>query len=396
MIRAVRAVRGRRPTELRHRHQRHAASVLGRERRVERLDREVQVAQQVRVPVGLLLVVVEAVEADVEHAHADVRVDQLRRDCELLGEPAWRQRAGERRRDLGRDVELPGHRRRERVVPLSATWGRVRHPADAGVHPRVLGLHRCAEQLAWCDRDGATDGPHHVQRHGRVDRGRGHVGCRRGLPVEPAADPAGAGSAAEAAVHPDAHRREVREVRVRVADALHDGELAGIVQTLQVAELGVEPARPVEREDRRRRDGDVRSHRLVRRIGERHDGVEPVVAAVEHDDDEDPVGRADGSAGPCLGDVTEEAVTERADGHAAEHAHADGLEERPTRPAERSERAVVHGRDGEEVLRVLCGDVGIEHSVLRQAMLNSGVIIVVVSRFVGAHHSLPRVVSFSA
>ena len=115
----------------------------------------------------------------------------------------------------------------------------------------------------------------HVQRHGGVQRRCGQVCCGGGLTVEPATDPSGATKpTVQRAVHPDAHRGEVRQVRVGVADALDRRHLAGVVQRLEVASAA-ERSRRSRRSARTcaGRDRDVRPLAVVVAVAVRHEHV---------------------------------------------------------------------------------------------------------------------------
>ena len=75
------------------------------------------------------------------------------------------------------------------------------------------------------------------------------------------------------------------EVGVRVADALDDGEVAGIPEALELGELLVQAGGRVERQRVGGRDRDVgRAGLVVRAVVDRHHHVQPVVAA-EHAED---------------------------------------------------------------------------------------------------------------
>ena len=76
----------------------------------------------------------------------------------------------------------------------------------------------------------------------------------------------------------------MRQVRVRVADALDDGDLSAAVSVGELGEVGVEADGRVECD--RRGDPEGRPEPRVRGVGERHDRGEAVVPAAELDDDE--------------------------------------------------------------------------------------------------------------
>ena len=214
----------------------------------------------------------------------------------------------EHRRHLGGQVQLARHRRRERVVPLPTTSRRGGHRLDAR---RTCACPRRSIEAPNMSPHGGmpTAAPvhtQHVQRHGRVDRRR-----RRGRQLPPTARRATDRSshwstppAPNSAVHPDRHRREVRQVGLAVADALHDRHLTGVVQALQVGQ-----ARGAGR-----CSSLIASTWLLRvsrcwpaagSTGRRCTGTtvfRPSLPPYRMIDDEDAVVRADRCAGPRLGD----------------------------------------------------------------------------------------------
>ena len=99
-------------------------------------------------------------------------------------------------------------------------------------------------------------------------------------------DPAGAqGGARRGALHLF-HRLEVRHRRVRLADGMHQRELAGLPQRHQRCECPVQPEHLVQLDQLGRRDPDVGAVRRVVRVARRHDGGQPVEATAEADHDE--------------------------------------------------------------------------------------------------------------
>ena len=93
---------------------------------------------------------------------------------------------------------------------------------------------------------------------------------------------------------PERHRREVRERRLVVADALHDRHLALVVQVLHAAHRLVPAEVRVDLQQVLFFDADRRAMLVVHRIAVRHDGVQAVVAAEPFEDDEDLAGIARG------------------------------------------------------------------------------------------------------
>ena len=143
----------------------------------------------------LTVVCIEAVEAEIEHPEPEVGVDQPGGDRHLLGEIVARRGPActpERHRSPGR-VASSTRRRTCRATDRV----RQRSPTTPGGRRTCERLpDRCPVPnipltvLWYCD--GAAHRTQQVQRHRRSNR-RGHqVGGGRRLPIEPAADPAGA------------------------------------------------------------------------------------------------------------------------------------------------------------------------------------------------------------
>ena len=339
MVGATRLVRPRRATELRHRHDRHPVAIRRRQGAVERGDRRVEVAQEIGMVRVLIVVVVETVETDVDHAQTDVGIDQPGGDRHLLRQVAIGQGLHERRCDVVGEVQLSAHRGGEHVVPLAPTRSGVGHGSDTVVHPQVLDPGVDSEHVTpRRDADGAPFVAQKVQCHRRIDRRYGELGLVGGDAVEPAPDPPGGRSTRpEASVHPDRHRGEMRQVGVRVPHALYDRHLATLIHRVQVRKAGVEADLPVDRQHLVGRHGDVAALLVVVAVSERHDGVQPVVAAVQHDRDEDAVGRPDRRTRERVADLApvarDERFAHRAGERSAAETHADGLQETTTGPS---------------------------------------------------------------
>ena len=259
---------------------------------------------ELRHPIGvhrrLVGVAVEVAPAGFEHAEAEIGVDQMGGDLEPADEPVGR--IGRKDRcQRRRQVDLIAERARQRVVPRTAAGRRGDRP-DRVVHPEVLGRGATAEARTarWDGRRPALL-TEHVERHAGADRRRGvQVGPAGQVAVEPASDPSRARDPGADAAHPDRHRVEVAEVGVRVADALDDGQLAGVPEPLQRGEPRVETDSIVELQCLCGGDGERAVLRVVVGVGERHECVEAVVAAVHPDDQEDPLVRPDGRCRPGL------------------------------------------------------------------------------------------------
>jgi hypothetical protein len=105
--------------------------------------------------------------------------------------------------------------------------------------------------------------------------------------VQRAGQPAGpVGVGVQPARVPDGHRLEVRPVRVRITDALHDRQLPLLQELLQAGQGGMQPHAVVDPADLVLRYLQVRAVLAVVIVAVGHDGVQAVVAAVELQDDE--------------------------------------------------------------------------------------------------------------
>ena len=82
----------------------------------------------------------------------------------------------------------------------------------------------------------------------------------------------------------------MRAIGIGIADALHDRDAAILKEIVEPGEGGVEPDAAVDLDDAVFANADRRPHALIRVVGIRHDGIEPVVPAAHLNDDEDVVG----------------------------------------------------------------------------------------------------------
>ena len=86
---------------------------------------------------------------------------------------------------------------------------------------------------------------------------------------------------------PDFHRAEMRAVGIGVAGVLDDGHVPGVELALERGEGGVEADLVVELEGGILRDADGGPGLVIEVVAEGDDGVEPIVAAAQLEDDED-------------------------------------------------------------------------------------------------------------
>ena len=94
---------------------------------------------------------------------------------------------------------------------------------------------------------------------------------------------------------PVSHRGEVRERRLRIARAVHDGELAVLPQALHAEHARVEAEVVVELQEFVFFDGDTRAQLVIGVVGVGHDGVQSIVTARHFKHHQDAlVGRAVG------------------------------------------------------------------------------------------------------
>ncbi len=129
--------------------------------------------------------------------------------------------------------------------------------------------------------------------------------------VEPASQPSGrrvrVGGHARL---PDVHRFEVAVVGIGESDAMDDGQLAALPQGVEAGQGGMqsEPVPQWQHAVRRQRQRAAPS--LVVRIADRDDGIEPVVTAVERDENEPPTDVAHQLAA-WVGPTTEQCIPSR-------------------------------------------------------------------------------------
>jgi hypothetical protein len=86
---------------------------------------------------------------------------------------------------------------------------------------------------------------------------------------------------------PDVHRAEVGAIRVGVADALEDGQLAIFEEVLHRGEVGMKANMVGDFQDGLGVNAEGGALAVVGVVGVGHDGVQAVIAAGELDDDED-------------------------------------------------------------------------------------------------------------
>jgi hypothetical protein len=91
----------------------------------------------------------------------------------------------------------------------------------------------------------------------------------------------------------------MREIGIGIADALQHRHLPVLPQRLERSERRMQARRVGEHDQLILRDRDLRTQAVVRRIGIRHEGVEPVVAALQLDQHEQLAIVARGWRGPC-------------------------------------------------------------------------------------------------
>ena len=112
----------------------------------------------------------------------------------------------------------------------------------------------------------------------------GGIGTRAGV-VEIAAEPAGVGVVGGVGGFPDGGGDEVRAVRIRIADALDDAEVAFLEQRAEEGHRGVQADVVAELDDFLFLLGEARPGLVIGVIREGDERVEPVIAAGELEDD---------------------------------------------------------------------------------------------------------------
>src|SRR4030095_6783082 len=118
---------------------------------------------------------------------------------------------------------------------------------------------------------------------------------------------------------PERNRREVRERRPVVADAVHNSDLAVVVKALHAAHRLIPAELRVDLEDVRLLDADPGPVLVVERVPVGDYGVQAVVTAEPFEDNENFVALIRSNAAACLGqyrwhtaDATEQAETDTA------------------------------------------------------------------------------------
>ena len=188
------------------------------------------------------------------------------------------------------------------------------------VAPRpTVGEYMRAKISSACERSGLVDdaGQHAIglqhcngshrdagQRHGpRQSAPEVHAGQHvlgPGIQVaDDAAQPALCAHFFRFAGVPDIHAAEMRAVGRRIADAVDDGHLAGVIQGLDLGQRRVKAELVVDMKDPVSGNPNGGPVVVVTAVGVGNDGVQVVVAAGELDDDEDGVfgGRGHGNVG---------------------------------------------------------------------------------------------------
>src|SRR5262245_39118070 len=107
-----------------------------------------------------------------------------------------------------------------------------------------------------------------------------------GKPAEPAERLAAIGHAGV----PVTHRREMREARMVVSTAVHDRHLAVLVQALETNHRRVKSESLADFDDLAFWNAQMGTRAVIRRVAERYDSVQAIVAAGQFDDDEDALG----------------------------------------------------------------------------------------------------------
>ena len=283
--------------EFRERHQRDLRTPPGIERGVEELDRGVETAHERRVPVDLVGVRVESVEPGVEHADAQVGIDEVRGQHELLRDVGVLRVEPVRGADplcelhelhLVVVVEVT-----ERSEPRRAVAHRDERVVHAGVgRVRSVDAERVidVERQGGCLRDGTGEvRVHTAVQPDAVQRLARGVGQSVEVPAEPAVRRR---ARPTPAVHPDVGRREVAEVGRLVPDPPHDRDVTLVEPRLERGERRVQREAVTDREPVG--DLDRRPQRGVRGVTARDDHVHAVVAAAQEDRDEDALVVGDG------------------------------------------------------------------------------------------------------
>jgi hypothetical protein len=126
----------------------------------------------------------------------------------------------------------------------------------------------------------------HFRQHRRDGDRIEEVRLRQLCVVEISPEPTRAFEAIRRGGLPNFRRTEVRMIRRRIARALHDRDLAGVVHRLQRFHRGIEPDLAVDLQDVAGRDAERRTIAVILLHAVRHDRIEAVVPALQVDDHE--------------------------------------------------------------------------------------------------------------
>ena len=375
VIGATGVVRPTGATELAVGHDRHPRAVLRQQRGEEQLQCGVEVTHQPCQVLRLAGVVVESVLARVDHPHSQVGVDQPSHHCQLLRQVIVRKGVDEDRRHLLPNIDDALDRCRNGVVPRPPPRRCACEVPHALVHPLLLAVIVVVRVATKANsplrnRDASLVDTDEMQRETLPH------GCRtkRVVAVEavqPTPHPAAVGYAvAGPAVHPQGHRGEVAEVGVWVSNALHDCDLAGVVERLEVGQVGVQTDLRVQVQRLVCRNCDIAVLVVIETVGVRHNDVETVAATELAHQNQDPFVVTDRCGGERLAQVTRKQVGGEGLAEATHHrsranAPAHHLQEPSAVHAEPVGSRVgnrVGRRNGEQPEGVGGGDIWVDHS----------------------------------
>ena len=248
---------------------------------------------------ALVGVGVEAVEADVEDARAEALGDQAGDELQLLRR--------DRRPAAARRSGPSSSSRRVSTAVRVCTCRRCTNDARSSSAAWLGGAARSSSSLrrAFCcatlpppssrrnefwslTRDrAAARRPGQGQRQAVRGRGAGWARRPHGCRSRPRHGPASRSGSLGLGRLPDVHGLEVRTLRVRVADALHDRQLSFLPHRPEAPHAGVEADVVVQADDHVLGLAQRGPGLVVQVVGVGNDGVEAVIAAghLEHDQD---------------------------------------------------------------------------------------------------------------
>ncbi len=195
------------------------------------------------------------------------------------------------RTQVGRRATCDGANRAALRRSKAGVFGLVELPVECFLRaqPAAAFLAALETKLLRAGEDDAGRCPRgkglrHLIANGYAD---GRIGACA-TAVEVAAEPAFAlGAIGVGRRLPDFGRAKMRPVRIGIAHALDDGEMAVVEERFEAGQIRIEASVGIEPEDLFGRQGEPGPGAMISVVGEGHDHVEAVVAACQLDDHKD-------------------------------------------------------------------------------------------------------------